>query len=57
MLIISNSAFDFKINKGKYHYKIKKLINQMAAIWPEILANTNFKMEHLTFLCECETEI
>jgi hypothetical protein len=32
-------------------------IYQMVTIWPEILANANFKMERLKFLCDCETEM
>jgi hypothetical protein len=35
----------------------KYKIYQMVTIWPEILANANFKIERLKFLCDCETEI
>jgi hypothetical protein len=35
----------------------KYKIYQMVAIWPEILANANFKIERLKFLCDCETKI
>lgn len=30
---------------------------QMVTIWPEILANANFKIERLKFLIDCETAI
>ena len=35
----------------------KKKLYKMVAIWPEILANANFKMERLKFLCDCETKV
>jgi len=35
----------------------KYKVCQMVSIWPEILANANFKMERLKFLCNCETKV
>jgi len=35
----------------------KYKVYQMVTIWPEILANANFKIERLKFLCDCETRI
>ncbi|WP_378954797.1 RyR domain-containing protein [Pelosinus sp. sgz500959] len=35
----------------------KNMVYQMVTIWPEILANANFKIERLKFLCDCETKI
>ncbi|MBC8015323.1 MAG: Ryanodine receptor Ryr [Sporomusaceae bacterium] len=35
----------------------KDKVYQMVRIWPEILANANFKIERLKFLCDCETTI
>ena len=35
----------------------KSMVYQMVGIWPEILANANFKIERLKFLCDCETKI
>jgi hypothetical protein len=36
--------------------KKKDKVYQMVAIWPEILANANFKIERLKFLCDCEKQ-
>lgn len=41
---ISDSLLEDEINK----------IYQMIIFWPEILANSNFKIERLKFLCQCE---
>ncbi|KPU42826.1 RyR domain protein [Oxobacter pfennigii] len=30
---------------------------RMVAAWPEVLANSNFKIEHLKFLCQCEKAV
>jgi hypothetical protein len=35
----------------------KKNIYQMVKIWPEVLAESNFKIERLSYLCECETKL
>ncbi|MBU3157699.1 Ryanodine receptor Ryr [Clostridium estertheticum] len=34
----------------------KKKVYQVVKIWPEILAQSNFKMERLDYLCECESK-
>ncbi|GIM28003.1 hypothetical protein CPJCM30710_06690 [Clostridium polyendosporum] len=35
----------------------KNKVYQMVKIWPEILANSNFKIERLKFLCQCEATV
>jgi len=30
---------------------------EMVKVWPEILAKSNFKLDRLKFLCNCETEL
>ena len=34
----------------------KKRLYQVVKIWPEILAQSNFKMERLDYICECESK-
>jgi len=35
----------------------KTKVYQMVKIWPEILALSNFKIERLNYLCQCETKL
>lgn len=41
--------------KLPHEYRIKNIENIKS--WPEILANSNFKIERLKFLCNCETQL
>lgn len=40
------------VNGNSLSKKEKKKVYQMVAIWPEILANANFKIERLKFICD-----
>ena len=35
----------------------KTKVYQMVKIWPEILSKSNFKIERLNYLCQCEMKL
>jgi len=45
------------VHWDKMSEKQKKKVYQMVKIWPEILAKSNFKIERLNYLCECESKL
>jgi len=44
------------VSWGKLIEERKKKVYQVVKIWPEILAESNFKLERLDYLCECESK-
>ncbi|HEY8888972.1 MAG TPA: Ryanodine receptor Ryr [Clostridium sp.] len=45
------------VHWDKMSEKQKKKVYQMVKIWPEILAKSNFKIERLNYLSECESKL
>lgn len=50
-------TYPFLVLWDKLPYGYKSNIIENIKSWPEILANSNFEIERLKFLCNCETQL
>ncbi|MBZ9686946.1 Ryanodine receptor Ryr [Clostridium estertheticum] len=51
----NKKTYPYLVYWEKLPYEYRSKIIENVKSWPEILANSNFKIERLKFLCNCET--
>ncbi|MDF2675761.1 MAG: RyR protein [Bacillota bacterium] len=56
-LDVENKKQPYLLSYDKLPDGYKNKIKNYISAWPEILANSNFKIERLKFLCNCESQL